>query len=84
MVSTVEFRDTFGAVHTASWGYEIPTDTVDLLMDPRKPSRVTPVVADPDSLTNRVTEALVLILIVVSYGASAMGVVLILRIIDLD
>ena len=84
MESTVEYRDTFGAVHTTSWGYEIPTDTVDLLMDPRKPSRVTLVVANPDSLTNSVTQALVWILIVVSYGASAMGVVLMLRIIDLD
>ncbi len=84
MESTVEYHDTFGTLRTAIWGYEIPTDTIDLLVDPQKPSRVSPAVTDPHSQANKITEAMFWVLIVASYAAAAVGVLLLLRVIDLD
>ena len=52
--STVEYLDPMGVKHTNSWGFEIDTDSVELLIDPDKPSRVTFRASDPHSAGNRV------------------------------
>jgi hypothetical protein len=77
MTTTVEYLDQNGVEHTTSWGFEIDTESVELLVDPDKPSRVTLRAGDPTSPSGRITEIVIYVVIAACVIGVIAGVLLI-------